>query len=141
MKEYTASAPIRADPATIWAILVDAPNYASWDSGVVRVEGRIAPGEKIKVISEANPGRSFPVRVTGLVPGQSMIWTGGMPLGLFNGVRTFTLTPQGDGTTTFSMREEYTGPLLSLIWKSMPDLGPSFRQFAEGLKARAEGGR
>jgi hypothetical protein len=39
------------------------------------------------------------------------------------------------------MREEYTGPLLALIWRSMPDLRPSFEQFAVGLKARAEEGR
>jgi hypothetical protein len=38
------------------------------------------------------------------------------------------------------MREEYTGPLLGPIWRSMPDLGPSFEQFARGLKARAERG-
>jgi hypothetical protein len=25
-----------------------------------------------------------------------------------------------------------------MIWRSMPDLGPSFRQFANGLKERAE---
>jgi len=25
-----------------------------------------------------------------------------------------------------------------MIWRSMPDLGPSFRQFANGLKQRAE---
>ena len=36
------------------------------------------------------------------------------------------------------MREEYRGPLLPLIWRSMPDLGPSFEQFARGLKRRAE---
>ena len=37
------------------------------------------------------------------------------------------------------MREEYSGPLLPpLIWRSMPDLGPLFRQFASGLKQRAE---
>jgi hypothetical protein len=60
-------------------------------------------------------------------------------MGLFKGVRTFTLTPQGDGVTRFSMREEYTGPLLPLIWRSMPDLGPSFQRFANGLKRRAEG--
>jgi hypothetical protein len=67
-----------------------------------------------------------------------MGWAGGMPLGLFKGVRTFTLSPQGTGTTKFTMREEYTGPLLPLIWKSMPDLGPSFEKFAKGLKAEAE---
>jgi hypothetical protein len=40
--------------------------------------------------------------------------------------------------TRFTVREEYTGPLLPMIWRSMPDLGPSFRQFANGLKRRAE---
>ncbi|MEA2321022.1 MAG: hypothetical protein QOD81_872 [Solirubrobacteraceae bacterium] len=138
MKAYDASATIDAGPEAIWAILTDAPSYPAWDSGVQGVEGTIAPGETIKVRSEASPGRAFPVKVTEFAPGERMTWTGGMPLGLFKGVRTFTLTPAGDGATRFSMREEYTGPLLGLIWRSMPDLGPSFEQFARGLKARAE---
>ena len=54
------------------------------------------------------------------------------------GVRTFTLERDDGGPTRFRMREEYTGPLLPLIWRSLPDLGPSFEQFARGLKARAE---
>jgi hypothetical protein len=73
--------------------------------------------------AEANPGRAFPVKVTEFRPGQRMTWSGGMPLGLFKGVRTFTLAPGTDGSTRFTMREEYTGPLLPLIWRSMPDLG------------------
>ena len=137
MKAYDATAEIQASPETIWAILTDAPGYQVWDSGIERVDGRIAPGEKITVRSKANPGRAFPVKVTEFTPGQRMTWSGGMPLGLFKGVRTFTLTPEG-GATRFAMREEYTGPLLPLIWRSMPDLGPSFRQFADGLKRRAE---
>jgi hypothetical protein len=139
MKSYEAAATIAATPDAIWAILTDAPNYSAWDSGVVRVDGRIAPGEKIKVVSQANPKRAFPVEVTEFTPGRSMTWSGGMPLGLFKGVRTFTLSPQGDGITKFSMREEYAGLLLPMMWKSMPDLGPSFEQFATGLKSRAEG--
>ena len=100
-------------------------------------QGRIAPQEKIKVASEANPKRAFGVTVTKFSPGERMVWAGGMPLGLFKGVRTFTLTPE-DGATRFVMREEYTGPMLPLIWRSMPDLQPSFDKFAGGLKARAE---
>jgi hypothetical protein len=139
VKSYDAAASIEAPPETIWSILTDAPAYAEWDSGVERVEGSIAPGEKIKVVSEANPGRAFPVKVTAFEPARAMTWSGGMPLGLFKGVRTFALTP--DGTTTrFTMREEYSGPMLGLIWRSMPDLGPSFEQFARGLKQRAEQG-
>ena len=138
MKSYDATVEIESSPDAIWAILTDAPGYRVWDSGVERVDGRIAPGEKITVRSTANPGRAFPVKVTEFEPGQRMTWSGGMPLGLFKGVRTFTLAPEGPGTTRFTMREEYTGPLLPMIWRSMPDLGPSFRQFANGLKQRAE---
>jgi hypothetical protein len=140
VRSYEAGADIRADADTVWRILSDAAGYPTWDSGVERVEGRIGPGEKIKVVSEANPGRAFPVEVTEFSPGRSMTWSGGMPLGLFRGVRTFGLTPQDGGGTRFTMREEYSGPLLPLIWRTMPDLGPSFRQFAAGLKARAEAG-
>jgi hypothetical protein len=138
VKAYDATADITATPDAIWAILTDAPNLSNWDSGVERVEGKIAPGETIKVFVKVNPGRAFPVKVTEFVAGQKMVWSGGMPLGLFKGVRTYTLSPQGNGVTRFTMREEYTGPLLPMIWRSIPDLGPSFQQFASGLKSRAE---
>ena len=138
MKAYEATATIEAHPDTIWAILTDAPGYSSWDSGVERVEGRIAPGERLEVHSKASPGRAFPIEVAELTPGRGMTWTGGMPFGLFKGVRTFTLSPQEGGSTRFTMREEYTGPLLPLLWCSMPDLQPSFDQFASGLKSVAE---
>jgi hypothetical protein len=72
MKFYEASATIAAPPDAIWAILTDAPGYSEWDSGVRDVEGTIAPGEKITAVSEANPGRSFPVKVTQFEPGRAM---------------------------------------------------------------------
>ncbi len=137
MRHFESSALIDAAPETIWAILTDVGSYSDWDSGVVRVEGRVAPGQKLKLVSEVNPKRAYPIKVTELAPPERMAWTGGMPLGLFKGVRTFTLEPE-DGATRFHMREEYTGPMLPLIWRSMPDLQPSFDTFASGLKARAE---
>lgn len=139
MKFYSATSIIDATPEAIWEILIDTPAYSQWDSGVVRVEGRAASGEKLKVVSEANPKRAFPIKVTEFSPPRKMVWSGGMPLGLFKGVRTFTLEPEAGGRTKFSVREEYTGPLLPLIWKSIPDLGPSFDKFATGLKYKAEG--
>jgi hypothetical protein len=78
------------------------------------------------------------VRVTAVAPARSMRWSGGMPLGLFKGERMFNLTPMNGDATEFTMREEYSGPLLGLIWRSMPDLGPSFEKFAHGLKERVE---
>jgi hypothetical protein len=121
MKSYEVTETIRASPDEVWAVVEDVARDPDWDSGVERVEGRLAPGEKLKVYSEANPGRAFPVKVTELAPGRQMTWSGGMPLGLFKGVRTYSVVPE-DGGTRFTMREEYTGPLLPLIWRSMPDL-------------------
>jgi hypothetical protein len=138
MKYYECDAHIKATPATIWSVLLDGASYPKWDSGVVRVEGDIAEGKRIKVRSAVSPSRAFPVKVHLSADGSSMTWTGGMPLGLFRGVRTFTLHASDGDSTSFRMREEYSGPLLGLIWKSMPDLGPSFEQFARGLKQRCE---
>jgi hypothetical protein len=138
MKFYEAAATIKALPNQVWNVLKDGPAYPTWGSGVERVEGSIASGERIKVHSAVNPGRAFPVKVHLDESEGIMTWTGGMPLGLFRGVRTFTVTPAEDGRSEFKMREEYTGPLLGLIWRSMPDLAPSFKQFAAALKVRAE---
>jgi len=63
-----------------------------------------------------------------------------MPLGLFRGVRTYEVSGDASGQVAFRMREEYSGALLPLIWRSMPDLGPSFQRFATGLKQRVESG-
>jgi hypothetical protein len=138
MKSYEAESVIEASPETIWAILTDASIYGDWDSGIERVEGNIVSGGTISVYSKISPGRAFPLKVIEFIPGQKMVWSGGMPLGLFKGVRTFTLSPDGKGFTRFKMREEFSGPMLPLIWGSMPDLGPSFKQFAGGLKVCAE---
>jgi hypothetical protein len=61
-----------------------------------------------------------------------------MPLGLFRGVRTYTLRPQSDQSTLFTMREEFTVRSSEMMWRSMPALQPSFDQFARGLKERVE---
>ncbi len=71
-------------------------------------------------------------------PPRWMVWADGMPLGLFRGARTYEVTPGTDGACTFSMTEVYSGTLAGMIGKSIPDLGPSFRQFADGLKGAAE---
>ena len=140
MKSFNAAINIKASSDTIWRILTDAPNYPAWDPGVIRIEGRIAPGEKLTAWSKLSPDRAFPVRVTEFEPGRRMVWSGGMPLGLFKGVRTFTLLPKNDGSTDFALHEEFSGLLLPLIGRTIPDLTRTFQEFAAGLKAHAERG-
>jgi hypothetical protein len=106
---------------------------------VIGVQGEPAEGSRLKIGSELNPKRAYPVKVTQFERNRRMAWVGGVPLGLLKGARGYTLTPDGEGRTRFEMREEFTGPLLPLIWRTMPDMNDSFRQFASGLKERAEG--
>jgi len=128
---------VAASPEAVWSVLVDAGSWPAWDSGVTGVDGTIALGNTLTIRSSAAPGRSFPVKVTTFDAPRRLVFTGGMPLGLFRGVRTYTLTAQAGGTV-FRMREEYTGAMLGMIWRSMPDLQPSFDRFAAGIAARAE---
>jgi uncharacterized protein YndB with AHSA1/START domain len=138
-KTFATETRINAPRERIWALLTDAPTYPAWNTTVDRVEGRIALHEKIRVFAKIQAGRAFPVRVATFVPDERMVWVGGMPLGLFKGERTYTLTPDGDATV-FAMREVYSGPMAGLITRSIPDLQPAFDEFAAALKRRAEAG-
>jgi hypothetical protein len=138
MRAFAVKTFIRATPERIWALLTDAAGYIRWNNTVTRLDGNIALGERITVHAKINPGRAFPVKVTHFDPLKGMIWTGGMPFGLFKGERTFRLEPGFNGATEFSMHEEYSGLLASLIGRSIPDLQPAFDEFAANLKHTAE---
>lgn len=137
MLTFEAETTISAPASSVWAILIDAAAYAEFDSNCERIEGTIAVGNKIKAFTSLAPGRAFPVRIADLVENERMVWSGGMPLGLFKGVRTFELTETDEGTH-FRMREDFSGLMLPIIKGSLPDMTEPFQQFAEGLKARAE---
>ena len=137
MRQFETTTTIDAPPERVWQVLADTASWSDWDSGVLGVEGEAAEGNRVKIRSELNPKKAYPVKVTEFDAPRRMAWRGGAPLGLFTGVRTYTLTPEG-GSTRFEMREEFSGPLLPLIWRTMPDMNDSFRQFASGLKQRAE---
>jgi hypothetical protein len=138
MKSFASSTAIRATPERIWSILTDAARYPEWNPTVTKVDGRIAPGERISLHVTLNPGRAFPVHVETFEPPRRMVWRGGMPLGMFVGERIFELTPKDNGVVDFSMRETFTGPLSGIIGRTIPDMQPAFDEFAAALKREAE---
>lgn len=137
MATFEAETHIAADAARIWSILTDARRLVSSGLGLTRLDGDIAPGARMSLWSEVSPARAFSLRVGAFDPPRMMTWEGGMPLGLFRGVRTFMLTPESGGVR-FHMREVFSGPMAPMIVKSIPDLTPSFKKFASGLKRLAE---
>lgn len=138
MKSFATTIAINAPAEKIWALLTDAAGYPSWNSTVEKIEGRIALGQKVTVHAKASPGRAFPLTVSVFEPATRMVWSGGMPLGLFTGTRTFTLTQAQSGGITFAMNEGFAGLLSGLITRSIPDLQPAFDTFAADLKRTAE---
>jgi hypothetical protein len=137
-KGYGVRRTIDARPERVWSLLTDGEGYPGWNPSVISLEGRIADGERIRLVSTVNPKRTFSLAVTTPEPRRRMLWSDGMPLGLFRGVRTFVLTPAEGERTEFAMDEVYSGPLAGLITRAIPDLTESFGQFADGLKTAAE---
>lgn len=138
MKHFSATTTINASPEKVWAILTDATTIHEWDPGMVRVEGKIAAGERIKPFTTLSSERAFTVKVTDFQPNRRMVWAGGLPLGLFKSARTFLLESDGKGGTKFTTSEDFTGVLLPIFGRTIPDLNPMFADFAKGLKQRAE---
>lgn len=137
-RSYAARRTIDAPPERVWSLLTDAGSYADWNRSIVSLEGTIALGETIALVSVVDPKRTFTLKVAEFQPPSRMVWADGMPLGLFKGTRTYRLTPSGEAQTEFEMEEVFTGLLAPLITKAIPDMTDSFDQFADGLKRASE---
>lgn len=116
--------------------MTNAKTLVDGDVGVTRIDGDIRLGNKIKLWAEVGGDRAFPIKIIEMDYKRKMVWQGGMPFGLFKGTRVFSLTEDGD-ETLFTLREDYR-PMVPLIWKSMPDMAPSFEKFVLGVKRLAE---
>ncbi len=138
MKSFHTTIAIAATPERVWQLLTDVANWPRWNTTVEKVEGTAVAGGKVTVYTKSSSGRAFPLTVSEFLPPQRMMWTGGMPLGLFTGRRTYTITPNTEGRVTFTMTEEFTGLLAPLITRTIPDLQPTFDEFAACLKNVAE---
>jgi len=136
MLAFEATTTINAPIETVWRVLTQVDDWTNWEPNVTKVEGTVALGNTVTVHTSFSD-RAFPVKVAELVENKKMVWASGMPLGLFKGARTFTLTPV-DGGVMVKTREEFTGLLLPLFKGQIGDLQPTFDQFADALKAKAE---
>jgi uncharacterized protein YndB with AHSA1/START domain len=141
MYEFVTTSRIRASREAVWRILTDASGYADWNPEIVAIDGRMGPGERIRARVKVGSGaiRPVPLRVTAFEEPVRMEWTGGLPLGLFIGRRTLTVTP-ADGGAEFRMVVQMSGPLASLMVKAVGDRQAEIDAFSAALKAHAERG-
>ena len=141
MLSFETTSVIAADPDGVWRTLLDTERWPRWGAGIERVEGRLAPGGRLTLHVEG-VSRPFRLRVAEWDEGRRIELRGGMPLGLFTGVRTYTVESAGGdparGASRFRMTETFSGLLSPLIGRTIPDLQPSFDAFAAGLRQAVE---
>ncbi len=132
-RETTVSIDIAAPAEKVWNLLTDASMFTSWNSTIIEVSGRIAPGERISLRTKLAPERLFKLKVKDFRPPQRLSWGDAM------GTRVYTLTPQPQGVTRFTMSEKIGGPFFPFFAGMIPPFDDSFNTFAVDLKSAAEG--
>jgi uncharacterized protein YndB with AHSA1/START domain len=133
--DYSVAIDIAAPPDKVWGLLSDAPQFTKWNSTVTKLDGSIALGEMIHLVSIDAPDKTFDLKVTTLDKPTHMVWEDGGSM--FLGVRNFTLIATDTGTR-FVMSETFSGGMLGMIEGSLPDFTKSFGKFAADLKTAAE---
>ena len=127
---------IRAAADIVWEVLTDAKGFPRWNSTVTGIDGEIREGRSL-TIRVPGTNRSFTPTVSGVVPGQRMIWSNGFNP-VFKGVRTFALESNANGSTRFTMTEHFSGLAFALTKRMLPDFQPIFEAYANDLKREAE---
>ena len=123
---------INADATTAWRLLTTAARYPEWNSTIVSLEGEIAPGSKIRLVSTLDPSRTFALKIKEFSPTARLAWGDAL------GTRVYTLAETGPGQTRFEMSERIGGPVFPLFASKIPSFDANFTQFAANLKAASE---
>ncbi len=131
---------IQASQAVVWDILTDFRAYGEWNPFIIKIEGKLEVGERLKthMQTEARVQVFSPV-VTELEGGQSFEWRGSLPLGLFKGKHSFRLEDLGQDRCRLIHGESFSGLLSKSIMKRIgEETLRNFEAMNEALKVRAE---
>jgi hypothetical protein len=142
MRELRSEITIEADAETIWAVLTDTVSYPEWNPFITRIDGELAVGNKLRVRIEPPGGTPMTFRPTCLerTNGRRLRWLGSLGIkGIFDGEHIFELESIGVGKTRLTQRENFSGLLVPLLWRSVaPNTLRGFEAMNLKLKSRAE---
>jgi len=133
---------IHAPAERVWAEMTDFASFPDWNPFVRKAQGRLEPGEQLKIQLRLDHGlpMKFRPRVTVVDPGRELRWlaTLGRP-GVFDVDRAFQIKPH-DGGVLFVMSEECTGWLTPVMFATNLEaqLYRGYDAFNEALRKRVE---
>ncbi len=134
---------IDANTQRVWQVLTDLAAYPDWNPFIVRAEGRVEVGGRLKLRMQPVGGRAVTLKPTVMevVEGSRLRWRGsvGVP-GLMDAEHVFELTARDGGGVRLDHHEHFHGLLVPLFTTSLHrQTLPAFAAMNEALKRRAEG--
>lgn len=138
-KEINTEIIIRTNPERVWAILTSFKAYPTWNPFIISIEGTLEVGNLIKVRIKPPESKemAFAPRILVLEDNQKLSWKGKVLFsGIFDGLHSFELIDNKDGTTTFKQTERFTGILVWLF--DMTKTKKGFEMMNQKLKKLAE---
>jgi hypothetical protein len=128
---------IHTPKQVVWDILMDNDAYPVWNPYHVKVEGKLASGErlKVKIHKPNNSEINIEPYVMDIVPFARLSWGGGIK-GIFYGEHIFELVSLSESTTRLIQRETFSG--LAIQFAELETIEEGYMLMNEALKKRSE---
>lgn len=140
-KQINVTTEINAPIEQAWKILSDTENWGSWNPLIIKIEGRIEVGRKVKFtikIPNITTTTMEPV-IQRRDEGRGFAWIGSLPIpNMFDGFHSFDLEPSNHGCR-FIHAETFSGLSIPVIpgffWRNLEqgylDMNLAFKRQVE----------
>jgi hypothetical protein len=142
MKELKTEIEINGSTEKVWEVLTDFSSFPEWNPFIKRIEGELKIGAQLKVLIEPPGGKAMTFKpiVKILKPKSEFWWLGSLLMpGIFDGEHIFQLEQINDNKIKFIHRENFSGLLVPLFWKSLNrNTRQGFEEMNKALKEKVE---
>ena len=135
MLQLNTTIDLPATPDRVWAELTNFAAYPDWNPFITQANGDWAEGNIVAITAG---GMDFKPKVLAYDSGKELRWLGSLLFkGLFDGEHYFLLKDNGDGTTTLTHGENFSGVLVPLFRAKLnKDTKAGFEAMNEALLER-----
>ena len=142
MRELRTEIEINGTIDKIWEVLTNFSSFPEWNPFIKKIEGDLKVGAQLKVLMEPPGGKAMTFKpvVKILEPKTEFRWLGSLLIpGIFYGEHIFQLEQLNDSKVKFIHRENFSGLLVPLLWKSLnSNTRSGFEEMNNALKAKVE---
>jgi len=142
MRELRTEIEINGTMDHVWKVLTDFNSFSEWNPFIKNIEGDLKVGAQLKVLMEPPNGKAMTFKpvVKILEPNTEFRWLGSLLIpGIFDGEHIFQLEQINDNKIKFIHRENFSGFLVPLLWKSLnSNTRQGFEEMNKALKEKVE---